>query len=59
VVIHDRLIPPELLEQHRGQAGSRPDIDVGKRRDAPPCLGQGEINRLLVDRGATAGTWYG
>lgn len=47
VVIHDRLIPPELLEQV--QSGVEV-IDVGK---APgrPCLGQGEINRLLVDRG--------
>jgi len=48
VVIHDRLIPGEVLEQTRPRVEV---IDVGK---APgrPCLGQGEINRLLVDRGA-------
>jgi uroporphyrin-III C-methyltransferase len=51
VVIHDRLVPRELLEE------TRPDtelIDAGK---APGrhCLGQAEINHLLVDRARRRG----
>ena len=46
VVIHDRLVPPALLDEVRRGAEI---IDVGK---APrrACLGQSEINWLLVDR---------
>ena len=45
VVLHDRLAPPELLDEI---APGTTIIDVGK---APgrPCLGQGHINWLLVD----------
>ena len=46
VVIHDRLIPIDLLEEVRPGAEV---IDVGKAAGRP-CLGQTEINRLLVDR---------
>jgi len=44
-IIHDRLIPKALLDEARADAEI---IDVGK---APgrPCIGQGQINRLLVD----------
>jgi len=46
VVIHDRLVAPELLREARPTA---PLVDVGK---APGrhCMGQGQINALLVDR---------
>ncbi len=45
VVLHDRLAPPELLDEI---APGTTVVDVGK---APgrPCLGQGHINWLLVD----------
>src|SRR5439155_646474 len=45
VVLHERLAPPELLDEI---APGTTIIDVGK---APgrPCLGQGHINWLLVD----------
>ena len=45
VVLHDRLIPLELLDEVSPGATI---IDVGK---APgrPCVGQGQINWLLVD----------
>ena len=45
VVLHDRLVPPELLDE---VAPGATIVDVGK---APGrrCLGQGEINWLLVD----------
>ena len=45
VVLHDRLIPLELLDEVSAGATV---IDVGK---APgrPCVGQGQINWLLVD----------
>jgi uroporphyrin-III C-methyltransferase len=45
VVLHDRLAPPELLDEVSPGATI---IDVGK---APgrPCVGQGHINWLLVD----------
>lgn len=45
VVLHDRLVPPELLDE---VAPGTTIVDVGK---APGrrCLGQGEINWLLVD----------
>ena len=51
VVIHDRLVPRELLEE------TGPDtelIDAGK---APGrhCLGQAEINHLIVDRARRRG----
>lgn len=46
VVVHDRLIPVELLDQARPGAEI---IDVGKT-PGRHCRGQGEINRLLVDR---------
>jgi uroporphyrin-III C-methyltransferase len=51
VVIHDRLIPRELLDHTRGDAEV---IDAGK---APGlhCLGQSEINWLLVDRARRRG----
>jgi uroporphyrin-III C-methyltransferase len=44
-IIHDRLIPKALLDEARTDVEI---IDVGK---APgrPCIGQGQINRLLVD----------
>src|SRR5947207_12997417 len=43
VVLHDRLAPPELLDEI---APGTTVVDVGK---APgrPCLGQGHINWLL------------
>src|SRR5256712_11680540 len=45
VVLHDRLAPPELLDEVSPGATV---IDVGK---APgrACVGQGQINWLLVD----------
>jgi uroporphyrin-III C-methyltransferase len=45
VVLHDRLIPPQLLDEVTSGATI---VDVGK---APGrrCVGQGEINWLLVD----------
>ena len=45
VVLHDRLIPLELLDEVSAGAII---VDVGK---APgrPCVGQGQINWLLVD----------
>src|SRR5262245_40864765 len=45
VVLHDRLIPPELLEEVSPGATI---VDVGK---APGrrCMGQGRVNWLLVD----------
>lgn len=51
VVIHDRLVPVELLREARADAEI---IDAGK---APGrhCLGQGEINWLLVDRARRRG----
>ena len=47
VVLHDRLVPPELLDEVSPGATV---VDVGK---APgrPCVGQGQINWLLVDWG--------
>jgi uroporphyrinogen III methyltransferase/synthase len=47
VIIHDRLIPSELL------TGARPGaelLDVGKQGGGPSAS-QGEINRLLVEHG--------
>ena len=51
VVIHDRLVPVELLREARDDAEV---IDAGK---APGrhCLGQSEINWLLVDRARRRG----
>jgi uroporphyrin-III C-methyltransferase len=51
VILHDRLIAVELLDYARGDAEI---IDAGK---APGrhYLGQGEINRLLVDRARSSG----
>jgi uroporphyrin-III C-methyltransferase len=51
VVLHDRLVPRELLAEMRPGAEV---IDVGK---APGrCrLGQGDINRLIVERARTRG----
>jgi uroporphyrin-III C-methyltransferase len=51
VVIHDRLVPRALLDERRPDAEV---IDAGK---APgrPCLGQSEINYLLVDRARRRG----
>jgi uroporphyrin-III C-methyltransferase len=45
VILHDRLIPPQLLDEVRPCATV---VDVGK---APgrPCVGQAHINWLLVD----------
>jgi len=45
VVLHDRLVPTELLAE---VAPGTTVVDVGK---APgrPCVGQGQINQLLVD----------
>ena len=45
VVLHDRLIPPQLLDE---VGSSATIVDVGK---APGrrCIGQGQINWLLVD----------
>jgi uroporphyrin-III C-methyltransferase len=50
VVIHDRLVAPELLAEARADAEV---IDVGK---APGrhCMGQGRINALLVDHAMRA-----
>jgi uroporphyrin-III C-methyltransferase len=47
VVVHDRLIPRALLDEVSAGATI---VDVGKtpRR---PCVGQDEINRLLVEHG--------
>src|SRR5206468_8263399 len=45
VVLHDRLVPPELLDE---VAPGATVIDVGKAPDRR-CRGQGEINWLLVD----------
>lgn len=49
VLIHDRLVPAALLEEAPSAAEI---IDVGK---APGrhCLGQEDINRLIVDRART------
>lgn len=44
-VIHDRLIPKELLDE--APAGAH-IIDVGKT-PGRPCVGQGHINWLIVD----------
>jgi uroporphyrin-III C-methyltransferase len=44
-VIHDRLIPPELLDEVPAGAEI---VDVGKT-PGRPCAGQGSINWLLVD----------
>ncbi len=44
-VIHDRLIPKELLDE--APAGAQL-IDVGKT-PGRPCVGQGHINWLIVD----------
>jgi uroporphyrinogen III methyltransferase/synthase len=46
VVVHDRLAEPSLLDLTRADAER---IDVGKAPGAP--IAQGEINRLLVERG--------
>jgi len=44
-IIHDRLIPKELLDEAPAHAEI---IDVGKAPGAAP-VGQGQINRLIVD----------
>ena len=51
VVIHDRLVPRELLDEARADAEL---IDAGK---APGrhCVGQAQINDLLVDRARRCG----
>ncbi len=51
VIVHDRLIPTELLEHAKADAEI---IDAGK---APgrACLGQSEINWLIVDRARRRG----
>ena len=51
VVVHDRLIPPALLAEARAEAEI---IDAGK---APGrhCMGQSQINWLLVDRARRRG----
>jgi len=51
VIVHDRLVPTELLD-HACEGAEV--IDAGK---APGrhCLGQAEINRLLVDRARRRG----
>ena len=53
VVIHDRLVPIEMLGEARAAAEI---IDAGK---APGrhCLAQVEINWLLVDRARRRGAW--
>jgi len=45
VVLHDRLVPHELLDEVSPGATV---IDVGKT-PGRPCVGQGQINWLLVD----------
>jgi len=45
VVLHDRLIPTSLLDE---VSSSATVIDVGKT-PGRPCMGQGQINWLLVD----------
>ena len=45
VVLHDRLVPHELLDEVSPGAAI---IDVGKT-PGRPCVGQGQINWLLVD----------
>ena len=45
VVLHDRLVPHELLDEVSPGATI---IDVGKT-PGRPCVGQGQINCLLVD----------
>src|SRR5437899_6823110 len=45
VVLHDRLVPHELLDEVSPGATI---IDVGKT-PGRPCVGQGQINWLLVD----------
>jgi len=47
VVLHDRLVPHELLDEVSPGATI---IDVGKT-PGRPCVGQGQINWLLVDWG--------
>ena len=51
VVIHDRLVPIELLEE---VSPSAEIIDAGKS-PGRHCLAQGEINWLLVDRARRRG----
>jgi uroporphyrin-III C-methyltransferase len=51
VVIHDRLVAPELLGHTRAGAER---IDVGKTRGRP-CMGQENINWLIVDRARHGG----
>lgn len=46
VIIHDRLIPMELLDEARADA----EILDGGKAPGRQCLGQSEINWLLVDR---------
>jgi uroporphyrin-III C-methyltransferase len=45
VVLHDRLVPHELLDQ---VSPGTTVVDVGKT-PGRPCVGQGQINWLLVD----------
>ena len=51
VIVHDRLVAPELLDE------ARPDAEVVDAGKAPGrhCLGQAEINHLLVDRARRRG----
>jgi len=51
VVIHDRLVPAEVLDEARKDAEL---IDVGKS-PGRHCRGQSEINWLLVDRARRCG----
>jgi len=51
VVIHDRLVPRELLEE----AGPGAEIIDAGKAPGRHCLGQAEINRLLVDRARRRG----
>ena len=46
VIVHDRLIPPELLRRARADAEL---IDAGKRPD-DPGIGQAAIAELLIER---------
>lgn len=46
VIVHDRLIPMELLDEARADA----EIVDGGKAPGRHCLGQSEINWLLVDR---------